>query len=415
MAAPAWQLSDGELAELLARREEQARRDYAERLALVAEAEQRGLATNLGYRDGVRLLREILNLAPHDAKRRMDHAAATMGAPSVTGQRVEASLPRTGEALCDGEINPEHVTEIDKVMSQISGQVEHELYDDSEANLVELARQANPATVRRAGRRILAYVDQDGREPDEQAQAAPRREFAFHYQRTGHLKFTGILDPESAAQLEGMFGALAKPQRSAETGEPDLRTPAQRHGDALAEIIDVAARVDEAATQGGERAALTVTVSLSELRQRMKNAILDLPGSTTPETLRRLACQAKVIPSVLGTDGEPLDVGRTSRLATAAQRHALVLRDGGCTFPGCDRPPKWTSAHHIVHWVDGGPTDLHNLVLLCTRHHRRIHHSEWDVALRGGTAEFYPPRWIDPDRSPRINRAHHPPGRAEAA
>lgn len=184
-AGSAWQLSNGELAELIARREEQARRDYAERLALVTEAEQRGLAANLGYRDGVRLLGEILNLAPHDAKRRMDHAAATMGAASVTGERVEAPLPRTGEALCDGEINPEHVTEIDKVMSQISGRVARELYDDSEANLVELARQANPATVRKAGRRILAYVDQDGRAPDEQAQDTPRREFSYHYQRTG--------------------------------------------------------------------------------------------------------------------------------------------------------------------------------------------------------------------------------------
>lgn len=413
-AGSVWQLSDRKLAELIARREEQARRDYAERLGLVAEAEQRGLARNLGYRDSQRLLGEVLNVAPHEARRRIDHAAATMGTAGVTGERIEPPLPKTGEALCDGDIDPEHVTEIEKVLTQISGRVDRELYDDSEANLLDLARQANPAAVRRAGRRILAYVDQDGRAPDEAEQAKPRREFSCHYHRSGSMKFTGLFDPETAAQLEGLFGPLAKPEPAKDNGEADLRTLAQRRGDALAEIIDLAARADEVSTQGGERATLTVTVELSELRRRLRTAILDVPGSN-PEALRRLACQAKIIPSVLDTNGEPLDVGRAARLATGAQRRALILRDGGCTFPGCDRAPKWTTAHHIVHWADGGPTDLHNLVLLCGRHHRRVHHSEWQVTLRNGTAEFYPPRWIDPDRTPRANRAHHPPAQPRAA
>lgn len=410
-----WQLSDEELAATVARREEQARRDYAERLALLAEAESRGLAASLGYGNEAKWLGEVLNLNPAEARRRVAHATATAASTCASGARIEALLPRTEAALSAGEISPEHVSEIHNVLEQVSGRVDRACYEDSEATMVALARQSNPAAVRRLGRRVLAYMDQDGRAPDEASQATPRRSFACHYQRTGWMKFDGVLDPETAAQLQGMFGPLAKPEPSDESGQADTRTLPQRQGDALAEIIDVAARADETATQGGERAAMTVTVSLEELRRRTRAAILDLPGRTTSEALRRLACQAKVVPAVLGTNGEPLDVGRAVRLATGAQRRALVLRDGGCAFPGCDRPPKWTTAHHIVQWVDGGPTDLHNLVLLCARHHRRIHHTEWQVSTRGGRAEFYPPSWIDPDRTPRVNRAHHPPGESKAA
>ena len=98
-------------------------------------------------------------------------------------------------------------------------------------------------------------------------------------------------------------------------------------------------------------------------------------------TIRRLACDAEIIPAVLGTQGEALDVGRASRLVTAAIWVALVLRDRHCAFPGCDRPPLMCHAHHIRHWINGGETKLSNLVLLCGHHHRVIHHTPWEVRL----------------------------------
>jgi HNH endonuclease len=76
-------------------------------------------------------------------------------------------------------------------------------------------------------------------------------------------------------------------------------------------------------------------------------------------------------PTLGGAPTQPLEVGRTSRVVTAAQRVALVVRDRGCGFPGCDRPPAWCEAHHLVHWLHGGPTDLANLALVCRAHHRR--------------------------------------------
>jgi len=83
-----------------------------------------------------------------------------------------------------------------------------------------------------------------------------------------------------------------------------------------------------------------------------------------------------------------------------------VLRDGGCAFPGCDRPHRWCHSHHIRHWVDGGATELNNLVLPCVQHRRLLHHSEWECAMVRGLPEFYPPRFVDPTRSARRNVLH---------
>jgi hypothetical protein len=110
---------------------------------------------------------------------------------------------------------------------------------------------------------------------------------------------------------------------------------------------------------------------------------------------------------VLGGDGQVLDVGRTRRLGTGVLRRALVLRDSGCAFPGCDRPPRWTDAHHIRSWASGGPTSLDNLVLLCRHHHRTVHLSDWQVRLGVDRfPEFVPPAHLDRHRRPRRNLYH---------
>ncbi|MCA0438368.1 MAG: HNH endonuclease [Actinobacteria bacterium] len=94
----------------------------------------------------------------------------------------------------------------------------------------------------------------------------------------------------------------------------------------------------------------------------------------TPATVRRLACDARIIPAVLGTDGAILDLGRAARLASPDQVRYLRLRDKCCTFPGCDRPPSWCEAHHLREWTtDLGETNVDNLALLCTRHHTDVH------------------------------------------
>jgi hypothetical protein len=140
--------------------------------------------------------------------------------------------------------------------------------------------------------------------------------------------------------------------------------------------------------------------------------LLDNGLPVSAETVRRWACDCQLIPIVLGTHGEPLNVGRASREPTPAIRRALDARDRGCAFPGCDRPTKWCISHHIVHWEALGETSCANLVLLCAHHHRVIHHHGWDVHIApDGLPSFYPPPWIDPDRQPRRNTRFppHPP------
>jgi len=132
--------------------------------------------------------------------------------------------------------------------------------------------------------------------------------------------------------------------------------------------------------------------------------LLDNGERLSPETVRRLACDAHIIPAVLDGHGQPLDLGRSRRLFTGPIRRAMALRDGGCAFPDCDRPTKWCDGHHITGWLDDGPTSLTNGVLLCRRHHTIIHKGRWQVRIGAdGHPEFLPPPELDPTRHPRRN------------
>ena len=155
---------------------------------------------------------------------------------------------------------------------------------------------------------------------------------------------------------------------------------------------------------------MIITAGFDSLSGQLCQGWLDTGQALSAETVRRLACDAGIIPAVLNGAGLPLDLGREQRLFKGALRRALVLRDGGCAFPGCDRPPKWCEGHHPVHWCDGGTTCLANGVLLCGHHHRLIHHSEWVVYIAAdGMPEFIPPAHVDPTRTPRRNHFHRRP------
>ncbi|GAA5027277.1 HNH endonuclease signature motif containing protein [Actinopolymorpha pittospori] len=115
-----------------------------------------------------------------------------------------------------------------------------------------------------------------------------------------------------------------------------------------------------------------------------------------------LACDAEILPAVLGSDGAILDLGTGTRLFTSNQRHAIGERDGHhCNFPDCEAPEKWCHAHHIIHWADGGPTNVGNGVLLCPSHHEMVHHDNWTVRMSThGHPEYIPPPWTDPRQHP---------------
>ena len=391
-----WQLSEGELFGGLLESEKALRRHYGRMLEFVAEAEKRGVAVAQGYAGTVSLLMMALHLTRGEAKARV--AQATTSMPLVT------------EALRAGEIGAAQVREIQKVLAQAPDTLPEAERLATEDTLVELGCQADATQVAKVGQRILGHWDVENAPPkDRERPAGPYREFHGRYRRDGQYVFSGQLDPESAGELEGVLHPLAKPDPADADGHRDPRSHAQRHGDALAEIISRTARADDLPTTGGERAVVTVIISLAELEQRAEAAMLNAFGYTSISQLRRWCCEAKVLPAVLGSQGEVLDLGRAQRLATPAQRRALVIRDRGCTRPGCTRGPKWCQVHHVVSWIDDGLSDLDNMILVCARHHRELHHTGWTVRIRHGTPEFTPPEWLDPERKPIRNTAHQPP------
>lgn len=132
-------------------------------------------------------------------------------------------------------------------------------------------------------------------------------------------------------------------------------------------------------------------------------------GPVAAATLRKIACDADIIPAVLGTHGEILDLGRKTRLFTPAQRLALIARDQGCTFPNCTIPAPWCEAHHITYWSNGGPTAASNGALLCSAHHHLVHKELWTITSRHGTPWFTPPPHIDPQQKPQQNHYFRPP------
>ena len=133
--------------------------------------------------------------------------------------------------------------------------------------------------------------------------------------------------------------------------------------------------------QHGAKPRLTITVGLDSLRAGTGAATLETGDTISVAAVRRLACDAEIVPAVLGNHGEVLDVGRTQRLVTPGIWKALTLRDRHCRFPGCRRMPLACDAHHLHHWADGGPTSLDNLVLLCRGHHTLIHNTPWYARL----------------------------------
>ncbi|TCC28354.1 HNH endonuclease, partial [Kribbella sindirgiensis] len=170
----------------------------------------------------------------------------------------------------------------------------------------------------------------------------------------------------------------------------------------------------------GAKANLTVTIDFEDLKAATADAIGQTVYSNglSAATIRRLACDAKVIPVVLGSNSEPLDVGRCERLVTRAMRRALNTRDRGCVI--CGAPPVMCDAHHVISWIDGGETKISNLVLLCRRHHTDLHHGHWTVTITNGQVHVARPTWADPPPHPphkppaHTPRTPEPPGECPA-
>lgn len=228
------------------------------------------------------------------------------------------------------------------------------------------------------------------------------RSLTQYVDRCGMTRYRLTLDPEGAAIVDAAVAAMSKPDTD-DDGGPDPRTPAHRRADAILTIVGRGVSAPEGVPQT-DKAQVLVTISLAALtalgdgicaacgQPRPGAAFGVAAGGITatgqvlaPAIVRKMACAAGIVPVMLGTESEPLELGRATRYFTPGQRRLLVLRDGGCTYPGCTMPAQWTDAHHLTHWSRGGHTDIANAALLCERHHTHVHVPDLTATARGVT------------------------------
>jgi hypothetical protein len=259
-----------------------------------------------------------------------------------------------------------------------------------------------------AAQRLLATVDPDGIAPRSEEQHR-RRGYGIRMNRDGTGTPYGQLTAEACAVWNPILDTLSAPRPEDQSGDRDQRTASQRRHDGLLEAGLRLLRSGTLPDSGGIPVTILATLTEQQLRERTGLAQTG-HGHLLPVTdLLRLAGEAQLTPVVFTADGGVLSYGHHRRLATCAQRQALAARDRGCTFPGCTRPPAWCQAHHVIPWLEGGPTAIDNLCLLCSYHHREFERRGWQVRMTNGIPEWIPPAWLDPHRRPRHNTTHHPP------
>lgn len=337
---------------------------------------------------------------------------------------LQTVAPRTREAMSLPGMSTEKARVITGAMSRLPAELDAAERSTVEADLVERAQRHSVDDLRRAAKRAIevldaAWADQVEAQTlkDEEAKAHRQAEFWMRAADDDGMVEGGFTIPQLEADiLKSALESHTSPRHDC-TNQPDESTdllderPTYRHklGRAFTEILGHLP-TDSFGNHGGVAATLVVTTDYETLQGEVERAGTDSHGNrVSPDTIRQLACTAGILPVVMGGASRVMAVGRQRRLYNSGQRVALAHRDGGCAFPGCGRPPGWCEAHHITPWAGGGHTDLNDGVLLCARHHRIIHHTDWDVRLsREGMPEFVPPTSVDPQQRPRRNDRWRP-------
>jgi hypothetical protein len=296
------------------------------------------------------------------------------------GRALADALPATRRAWERGELGLEHADVIRRAVTDL---------DEAQTAQLDRALAAAAPNASPKDLRSIASLLLEDMAPTEQATKRDRAEETMkcHLSDIGDGgRLDADLDAESTAivraALEKYMGKPVPTVNDDGTAGPPLKA-SHRRALALVEMCRQALDFGTDHPGASNKPHLVITISEQQLRSGL--GAVQLPGGgVIPATgLRRMACDAKIIPLLLGSGSMPLDVGRESRTVTPSQRVALNERDKGCKTPGCDRPPAWCDAHHVWHWIDGGPTDLDWLVLLCRHHHTEEHKGRLSIEALG--------------------------------
>jgi hypothetical protein len=337
-------------------------------LRLIAEGDRRELWRNSGARDMAHWISIRYGISDWKARRWIAAAHALEG------------LPRLSEAFSSGELGMDKVVELARFATA-----------ETEARLIRWAMGVSCACIRRKG-------DVAARQAIEEAQDADRSRFLswWYFDDGRRFGLEGELPAAQGAVVAKALERLAD-ELPAMPGEEGVVCADARRADALVALCSSGIATDA----DPDRATVVVHAQLDALVSEGRGCELEGGGVIHPQTARRLLCTGRVQAVIEDEAGRPVGLGRTSREPSAWMMRHLRYRDHECRFPGCGAR-RFTQAHHIVWWERGGPTDLDNLVLVCTFHHKLVHEYGWAVSRDADDAV----RWFRPDGS----RYHARPG-----
>ncbi len=383
---------------------------------LIAETEPH----RLGESSWKKVLTTALRVSGKDATRRLDQAAAMGPRRAMTGEPLTPLWEATAAAQARGVRGPEHVAVIAKFHSLLPSWVDAGTRTVADAQLADLAAGLGPEALDKAAATLLMMIDQDGPEPSEKDQARHRSLTLGPQQRDGTRSLRGRLDAEAGAYWEAILAKEAAPGTNnpddatpgaAEAARSDGRTQAQRNHDAFKAVGRAALASGELGTHNGLPVTVIVSATLQDLEKGAGLAVTGGGSFIQMPTLIAMAARGAHHYLYIYDQHtqESLYLGRTKRLASAAQRIALHARERGCTRPGCIVGGYDCQVHHAVtDWKNGGHTNIDDLTLGCGPDHRMIEKTGWRTRKRhDGRTEWLPPPDLDTGQT-RVNNFHHP-------
>ncbi|WP_369746353.1 DUF222 domain-containing protein [Paenarthrobacter sp. AMU7] len=394
-----------------------------------------------GYRNAAQFLRARLRISIAEAKRRLALAPDVLPQTGITGQDIPARHAILAQAVGSALVPSRSASIISTALDKVRHLTDEDTLTRMEHALTTTAVETDPDFVTTMAKRWIDAIDHDGPEPTEEILRQLQGVFLRRRRRHGLHHLEIFATDEQYEILTTAMNVATNPRLTTPGTEasPDLdrRSRPQKLLNGLTSACSLAMRTEKLPANGGLPPQLTVTIGYQELLEQVHNhhhnpgtgtgtvagigtgtrigtgagvgtGTATFTGPMHPNTIRKIACDADILPVVLGSDSRILDIGRTTRIFPPHIRKAITARDQGCAFPDCTMPAPWCEAHHTTYWSNGGTTSTDNGTLLCSHHHHLIHKEQWRIDIKTGTPWFIPPPHIDPHQTPRRNHHHTP-------
>jgi hypothetical protein len=382
-----------------------------------------GLAQRAGHRTAEQYLKVTNGATGREAGTAvrvgalMREAAVCGEVDLVTGEVATATQPWLApvvDQLTSRLISVEAAEAIRTGLGSPNSAITSEQLMDAASQLCDAAKSLDPDALAREARAFRDELDLDGVALREE-ERRQKRSLRLYLQADGTTKLVWIMDPETAATVRDLYDRATSPKlggvrfvdadREARSDSilRDERTPEQLASDGFEQLLKLGADADPRFLLGSGTPVIRLTATKSAFRRGA--GVARIEGEVSPvsiATARRFSCEAGVVDVIFDETGKALEFGREQRFFTRKQKEALALMWGGCASPGCDRPPSWCEAHHIVFWKrDGGKTDLVDGILLCRHHHLLFHNNGWEIT-RDKDSRYWltPPPDRDPHQTP---------------